>query len=444
VDVAVLEVRRDYARQLGLAVGPGLNISVPFTPGGNSAAGATLPLDRLDEVDTGDWSITLPGAQLNALLTDATTKILQRPQIRASDGMKATLRIGDKVPIATGAYQPGVAGQAVSALVQTQFQYQDVGVNVDITPKVHANREITLKVRVEVSAVTSQAEPVPGVKQPVIGQRVIEHDIRLREGEVNVLGGILQTADGESVSGIPGLSQIPILRYLFSNVSKTISEDEVLIVLKPHTVRVQDLTPLNLRAIDIGTEGDVRLRRPSELPEPAPAPETPAAPPIGAPSAPMPATPQGAGSQPGTASIPMAAARFQFPDSEVNRSAGETFDVAIRLENGRDIFEVPFELRFDTAALKLIGVRKGDFWPDGQPVAIVERDMASDGGAGASVSMTRPPGSSGVSGAGTLAVLTFQALRAGSTALGILPAGVRTSANHFVPVQGAQADVTIR
>jgi general secretion pathway protein D len=310
VDVAVMEVRRDKARQLGFAPGlPGIQIPITFTPtGGGTGTGDdgngtsnTVPLNRLDSIGSQDWSITLPGGQLNAILTDSQTKILQRPEVRASDGMRATLRIGDRVPIATGAYQPGVAGQAVSALVNTQFQYQDVGVNMDITPKVHQNQEITLKVRVEVSSVTSTAEPVPGVRQPVIGQRIIEHDIRLREGEMNVLGGILQSGATHSVSGIPGLSQIPLLKYLFSNVSDTVAENEVLIVLRPHTVRLPDITPLNLRAIDVGTEGDVRVR---EAPAPfeeeaapeAPPAETPEAPPAAAPApatAPAQDTPQG-------------------------------------------------------------------------------------------------------------------------------------------------------
>jgi general secretion pathway protein D len=307
VDVAVLEVRRDKARQLGLAIGsPGLQVPITFTPGGDTES-STIPLNRLDNVGTPDFSITLPGAQLNALLTDSHTRILQRPEIRASDGMRATLRIGDRVPVATGAYQPGVAGQTVSAIVNTQFQYQDVGVNMDITPKVHQNQEITLKVRVEVSAVTQTAEPVPGVRQPVISQRVIEHDIRLREGEMSILAGILQSGSTNGVSGIPGLSQIPLLKYLFSNVSDTIAEDEVLIVLRPHTVRLPGITPLNLRAIDVGTEGDVRLREAPEPVEqetapPADSPQTPEnapVPPPAAPGAAAPSRPTASADEPG-------------------------------------------------------------------------------------------------------------------------------------------------
>jgi len=463
VDVAVLEVRRDKARSLGLAPGsPGIQIPLSFTPGGQTGEDAvnSLPLNRLD-VGGGDYSITLPGAQLNALLTDSNTKILQRPQVRASDGMRATLRIGDKVPIATGAYQPGVAGQAVSALVQTQFQYLDVGVNVDITPKVHANREITLKVRIEVSAVTQFAEPVPGVRQPVIGQRVIEHDIRLREGEINILGGILQTQVTEQVSGIPGLSQIPILRYLFSNVSNTIAEDEVLIVLRPHAVRILDLTPVNLRAFDVGTEGDVRLREASETMDPnaqppaepvvtppvAPAEEQPPAeaPAPAVPPAQQPPTPAEPAPAAPVADVPLNApayAVFSFLDPAPSVQVGQTFEITLRIENAQDVFAIPFELLYDPSAVRLVGVKHGSFLaPDGMPIAVVERPTELEGKT--IVSLTRPPGSGGVSGTDTVAILTFEAAQAGTASVAILPAGVRTPSNRFVPVQAAQATVTI-
>jgi general secretion pathway protein D len=485
VDVAVLEVRRDKARQLGFAPGsPGLQIPITFAPVGGTSTTSTgttgttttttstsIPLNRLSSVGSPDWSITLPGGQLNALLTDSKTKILQRPEVRASDGMKATLRIGDRVPIATGAYQSGVAGQAVSALVNTQFQYQDVGVNMDITPKVHLNHEVTLKVRVEVSAVTSTAEPVPGVKQPVIGQRVIEHDIRLRDGEVNILGGILQTATTKQVSGIPGLSQIPLLKYLFSNISDSLAEDEVLIVLQPHTVRLPDITPENLRAIDIGTEGDVRLR---EEPQPAPEESQPAAPPAQVPQTPeatpappappaeTPQTPEATPAPP-AAPIPPAGAPARVAPGEPKAATapavpgyaslhlgkiadphpGETFEVPVEIENARDVFSFPFELQYDARVVKFLEAKKGDFWrADGQPVAVVERQ--EDEAGNTSVTMTRPPGSGGLSGSGTVAILTFQAEGGGDSSLGIFPAGARTPADGLLDVQSVLGRVTIR
>jgi general secretion pathway protein D len=452
VDVAVLEVRRDKTRQLGIGVGsPGLQIPFTFTPNGAappSGTSATVPLSQLDSIGWGDFSVTLPGATLNALLNDTHTKILQRPEVRATDGLKATLRIGDKVPVATGAYQPGVAGQTVSALVNTQFQYQDVGVNLDITPKVHQNQEITLKLRVEVSAVTSTAEPVPGVKQPVIGQRVIEHDIRLREGEINILGGILQTGSTHGVSGIPGLSQIPILKYLFSNVSDTLAEDEVLIVLRPHIVRLPDIAPLNMRAVDVGTEGDVHLREPNAIPVPgaqppatlSPAPASPAAPQSEPTPPPAPASPTASAPPAGAAAD---SARLRFGGEDLNPKSGETFEVPVRIENARDVFSVPLELQYDSSAMQLVEVKKGDFWAaDGQPVAVVERPEEEEGKT--EVTLTRPPGSGGISGDGTVAVLTFRAAHAGSTSLGVIASGARSPADGFLPVQGVQGTVTIR
>src|ERR1022692_3282571 len=112
----------------------------------------------------------------------SNTKLIQNPQIRALDGQKATLKIGDRVPVATGSFQPGIGGVGINPLVNTQFQYLDVGVNIDITPHVHANGEVTLKISMDVSAVTGQSN-IGGISQPIIGQKKIEHEIRLKDGE---------------------------------------------------------------------------------------------------------------------------------------------------------------------------------------------------------------------------------------------------------------------
>ncbi|MBI4442987.1 MAG: hypothetical protein HY649_06385 [Acidobacteria bacterium] len=393
VDVAVLEVRRDRSRQLGLFPVSGSTTGIQLQ--GKLSGG--LPLS------TADFSVTTPTGQLNLLLSDSRTKILQRPEVRASDGQKATLRIGDRIPIATGAFQPGVAGQVVSALVQTQFQFTDVGVNLDITPKVHTDGEITLKVRVEISAVTQQVD-IGGIRQPIIGQRVIEHDIRLREGEVNILGGILQTQNTKTVTGIPGLSQIPLIKYLFSNVNDTIAEDEVLIVLRPHAIRIPAITDLNRRALDVGTEGDIRLRTPSAAPE-APAPDE--------------------------AEEQQDGARLQLPATEVPTQPGEIFEVSVQIENARDVFSVPFELSYDPTIVKLVKIGSGGFLgQNGQPVAVVERTDEPTGRV--SVTLTRPPGTGGASGDGTLAILRFQRIQEGPARLSIASTGMHSAAQRQV------------
>ncbi|MCZ6490167.1 MAG: cohesin domain-containing protein [Acidobacteria bacterium] len=423
VDVLVLEVRRDKTRDLGLfpVSGGSAGVQVPliFSPGQAAGGdGGSIALNRLGNLASSDFSLILPGANLNALLSDSNTKILQRPQIRATDGMQATLRIGDRIPIATGSFQAGIGGVGVNPLVSTQFQYTDVGVNLDITPKVHANREITLKVRIEISAVTQRIN-IGGIEQPVIGQRVIEHDIRLREGEANVLGGILQRQVTESVSGIPGLSRIPILRYLFSNTSTTLAEDEVLIVLRPRLVRLPEITALNRRALDVGREGNIRLRNRRSTPE----------------------VDEEAAEEPsGSASV--APARIRFQPVSLEERVEETFQVNLEIENARDLFSIPMEVSYDTGYLKLSKVRNGSFLGrDGQLIAVVQRVEEQSGKA--TITLTRPPDSGGVSGSGRLVSLTFEALRPGTTSLLIIPVGVRSPTREFLPVAAAQATVTI-
>ena len=407
VDAAVMEVRRDKAQQLGLA--PNIQVS------------ASWPQSKIGEVSTNNISITLPSAQLNALLSDSHTRILQRPEIRASDGQKATLRIGDRIPIATGSFQPGIGGAVVSPLVQTQFQYTDVGVNLDITPKVHENSEITLKVRVEISAVTQQVD-IGGIKQPIIGQRVIEHDIRLREGEINILGGIFQQQKVETVSGIPGLSQIPLLRYLFSNVSDNIAEDEILIVLQPHVVRRLDITALNRTTLDVGTENAVRLRtgQPASAESPSGQPE--------------PSNP---------AQSPGPGPRLRLPTPTSLPQAGETFELPLEVENAREMSSAALEIAYDSRVLRLVRVASGSFLGQGnQPVAVVERAEETSGKT--SVTLSRPPNSGGVSGGGTLAVFIFQANQPGTTPLQITPARDGNPSNQRLPLEGAQATITVR
>ena len=423
VDVLVLEARRDKTRDLGLfpvsGGSPGVQVPLIFNPGqATGGDGGSIALNRLGNLASSDFSLILPGANLNALLSDSNTKILQRPQIRATDGMQATLRIGDRVPIATGSFQAGIGGVGVNPLVNTQFQYTDVGVNLDITPKVHANREISMKVRIEISAVTSEVD-IGGIQQPVIGQRVIEHDIRLRDGEANVLGGILQTQVTKTVSGIPGLSQIPILRYLFSNTSTTLAEDEVLIVLRPRLVRLPEITALNRRALDVGREGNIRLRNRRTTPE----------------------VDEEAAEEPsGSASV--APARMRFQPVSLEERVEETFQVNLEIENARDLFSIPMEVSYDTDYLKLSKVRNGSFLGrDGQPIAVVHRVEEQSGKA--TITLTRPPDSGGVSGSGRLASLTFETLRPGTTSLLIIPVGVRSPTHEFLPVAAAQATVTI-
>src|SRR5207248_1123883 len=199
-------------------------------------------------------------------------------------------------------------------------------------PRVHANREVSMKLTLEISSVTSHVS-IGGIDQPVIGQRKIDHEIRLKEGEVNLLGGILEEQDVRSLSGLPGLGQIPLFKYLFSDTQVTRQENEIIFVLVPHIVRGLDVNELNQRALDVGagSQTNPQLRRghvatvaatvpataaPSTMPQTAPA-----VPPMQAPGATAPAAAEAA------------PAALVFDPAVMNVASGATFAVNIAVRN---------------------------------------------------------------------------------------------------------------
>lgn len=203
---------------------------------------------------------------MSFLMSDSGTKVLQNPQVRAMDNEKATLKIGDRVPVATGSFTPGTTG-GVNALVSTQFQYLDIGVNVDITPHIHSEKEVTLKMSLEISSVTGQTN-IGGITQPIIGQRRIEEQTRLGDGDVNLVGGILEDTETKSLAGYPYLSKIPILKYLFAQEDKQRQQREIVFAITPHIVRAQQVTEQNVRLVDVGTATVTGLRH--EIKDPTP------------------------------------------------------------------------------------------------------------------------------------------------------------------------------
>jgi general secretion pathway protein D len=294
-----MEANRTKSRDLAAAVASGgtagLSSPITFAPrnsvtASSSNSSTTTPtastqsqlisLARIAHISTNDFAVTLPGALLQALMTDRQTKVLQSPQVRAANGQKASLRIGDKVPIASGGMQPfgGVVGGFSS--LYSQFQFIDVGVNVDITPTVHGVNEVTLKVELEISTVRDRID-LGGISQPVIGQRKVTHEIRIPEGEVSLLGGLMQTQETRSLAGIPGLMQIPVLKKLFSSQSVEKNNSELLIALIPHIVRTPGVTAQNLKGVASGTDAQIRVSlapRAPEAPKHPPEPK-PVAPP---------------------------------------------------------------------------------------------------------------------------------------------------------------------
>ncbi len=501
VDFGVLEVSKNWERTLGIAWPSSIGVtlqsptssttstSTTSTTSTSSSTTTSPTLYNLAHLNSNDFVVTVGSATLNLLLSDANTQILQDPRIRATDGQKATLTIGSKIPIATGSYQTGAATALVSSLVNTQFQYIDVGVKIECTPTVHYDNDVTLKVHVEVSSESGNVT-ISGVTEPILSQRIVDQVIRLKEGEASILGGIQDNQDQQSWTGIPGLSSIPILKYLFGSKDHTIQNDEIVFVVVPHVVRGEDLNEENLRAVDVGEGQSIELRhvsvpvgnapapRPTSTVTPStfgtvPAASAPAAamealnqmrsssatmeqaPPTSHPAAPIPPTVPTQGAPPATAESaappppstapPNAAAgnlsfNMQAPAAPV--AVGSSFQMPIVLNGGVDVSSVPLQLNYDPAKLTLVNVTGGDLLSkDGQAMALIHRD---DGPGNVTIVGSRPPGTAGVSGSGVICVLTFQAKNPGQTSVTMTRAGAVNSKQQQMPAQSSQANIVVK
>ncbi|HTB14510.1 MAG TPA: hypothetical protein VK752_23225 [Bryobacteraceae bacterium] len=273
IDVIVMQVNSQYSHSLAATLSSagttGLQQSIGFlqTTTNGTTTNGTVPLSQVPHLSINQFSTSLPSAIVNAVMSDARTKTMNKPQVRASDGMKVDLIIGERIPFATGSFSSGVSvSSSVSPLVSTQFQYSDVGLKLSITPQVHPAHEVTLHIEVEVSAVDTYVN-IGGISQPVIGQTKNTADIRLREGEVNILSGLSQTSDGTTVAGLPGLTNIPILgQFLFGSSTKNKLGNELMIALIPHIIRTQNYTEENTKGIYTGTEQALKVYRTPKTP----------------------------------------------------------------------------------------------------------------------------------------------------------------------------------
>ncbi len=490
VDIAIMEVDKDKLRNIGLSW-PG-SISFALQPPTTTTTSTTtttgttassLTLDNLANLNANSFAVTVSAATANLLLSDSDTKILQNPRIRATDGQKATMKIGSRIPIATGSYQTGATTAITSSLVNTQFQYQDVGVQIEMTPTVHFDHDVTLKLKIEDTS-ESGTETISGVTEPIIAQKTSEQTIRLREGEASILAGILDKQDLVTITGIPGLGEIPILNYIFGSKQHEVIDDEVVFVLIPHIVRGQDLSPLNLRRIDTGSGQTIELRHVSTG-APKPAAVTPAGPnlpqllhPNGAQNRPIGSVaplqgqtaeaavnsamqqlrqqngddvPKLAGASPTppamASATPAGAASFVLTPPATTPGVGAEFPVALSLNDARDTSSVSMQIQYDSSKLTLIGVVKGSLLDQGgQDAQILHNETETAGTPMRTVTIvtSRPPGTPGASGSGTVSTLTFQAKQAGESDLIVSQHVALDSAQHPIQVSAHNAHIVIQ
>jgi general secretion pathway protein D len=367
---------------------------------------------------------------------------------------------------------------------------------------VHDNGDVTLHVELNINSVSSYVN-LGGINQPVISQKKISHDIRMREGEVGLLGGLINVQEDKTVTGIPGLSSIPLLKRLFTGESTDHSRNELMIVLIPHVIRRPEITPENLRTIAVGNFTSVKVNyapkpadvvvagpgaegvvapsgpggttappatAPPATAPPATAPPATAPPATAPPATAPPATaplatalpgpgvtpaliqgalaprgPGGAPAPPGPGGTPAPAGnmRVYFEPSQATASPSGPITVSLLVEGGDDVASAPIEIQFDPKFLRLNNVSLGDFLSKDGQQPVFTKNILNDTGV-AVIQLNRPPGSRGVGGSGTLVTLDFQAVARGATVVTVPHLAVRNAQGAIVSTSTPQLTVTVK
>ena len=407
VEATVLEVDRNTLRELGILPPQGTSIGLDGTSsGGDDGAGSRtdVNLRDLNNLNSGSFNIVIPDGVARFLESDARTRLVQNPTVRATDGQLATIRIGSRVPVASGSFQPAFAGATGTPVVQ--FQYIDVGVNMDITPRVLLNREISMQVVVQVQA-TAGNNIISGVSLPVFTNREITHEIRLSEGETNILGGLITDIESVSGSGIPGLRQIPILGQLFSTETTQRDQTEIIVLLTPHIVKMPNLSDRNLRGLLIGTETNTRF--------------------IGIPGA---AREEIETADPiedfePSADLELGEDRLSFDVEVVMLESGAPTQLGILIDTP-GMAGADFTIEFDPTRVALRQISDGGFLSQGGVSVALVQNIDSEQGR-ARITAERPNLAAAVGGQGEILELTLEAIAGGTSTLRVRDVEIRST-----------------
>ena len=263
VDVELLQLDLDKSRSMGFAL-QGTSGVLSATPTSTDTANTAAPpvnIDTLRNLTRGSWTFTLPSVAYAFMKQAGESQTLANPELRISEGEKATLHIGQRVPVPVSTFNSiGVGTTAAGAVSPvTSYQYQDVGIKVAVEPRVHHNREVTLKLTVEVSDLGPDKN-VAGQLLPTFVTRTIEDTIRLKDGETNVLAGLIQQTDQNNDAKTPFLGDIPILGRLFTQNTNTRRRTDVMLTMTPHIIRIPDITDEDVAPMWVGTQNNITFR----------------------------------------------------------------------------------------------------------------------------------------------------------------------------------------
>jgi general secretion pathway protein D len=463
VDVELLEVNSNLVRNLGIdltaksfTIGPERNVTRDADTGLPTGIGTGRParIDRFDNILRGQlWISPIPNLVANLLLTDTDSQILAKPQLRVMEGQKASVHIGDRIPIATAQQYLGSTGTTTNYTPMTSYTYQDVGVKIEIEPKVHHNREVTIKLKSEVSSVTGYVTAASGSltgDQPIIGTREATTTLRLEDGETSLLAGLIRQEDKKNLAGLPGVSEIPVLRRLFSNTKDEKNSTDVVMLITPHIIRLPNITQENLNPLWVGTDQGPKVG--GSAPSPfGSAAETPAASgaPQPAPKAPDEAKPSEeetsaageAEEEKPSDKSPQQPARLLVSPTSINASAGETVVLNLVLIGAQELKGLHAEMEFPAGVLQFQGVEEGTFLKMGGGVTSFTGQEVRPG---AVVLDAMRQDSSGASGSGLVARVRFSAAAAGEGRIQLGTLVSTSVSGQTNPLTPAFATVAVR
>jgi general secretion pathway protein D len=257
IDIELLEVDREQFKEYGLQIASN---GSPGIDGGLAADEDGLTLRGLRSLSQSDVIVFgLPSLYYRLLKTDANTRTLASPHIRMSDGIASAARFGERVPVPVTTFVP-IAQGGVNQQPITSVVYENIGVNIDILPRLHHDDQVTLNLKVEVSNVAG-----PGFQGlPTFGNRAVSTTIRLRDGETNILAGLIRDDERTVLNGVPGLSDLPIIGRLFARNERQTKETDIVMTMTPHIVRVLDLTEEDLQAFRLAGDGGAMFDLPPD------------------------------------------------------------------------------------------------------------------------------------------------------------------------------------
>jgi general secretion pathway protein D len=447
LEVEVLEIQKSRLQDLGIAYPTTATLTPsPLTAGSTGG----LVLSDLTHQNSNTIGITPLSVTLNALKQAGLTNTLASPRIRARNREKAKILIGQREPVITNSVTPTAAGTPV---VTGSVQYLDVGLTLEVQPTVYLDSDVAIKVNLEVSSILKQITTASGTIAYEIGTRNANTLLRLKDGETQILAGLIQDTDTRTTNSIPGLGDIPILGKLFGTNHTDIEKDEIVLSITPRIIRMQPRPPSDATEFWYGTETRTRAApftsgtdsadstggapsgrgtvtngmlppaaassttaiqqsapMPSAIPVTPPPPAAPQGMPIAAPPAALAANPAAAGAAPSPDSaaagpgptVPPAAAVTIEGPAEVH--VGDEFQVVVHLSTQEEITRLRSQVRFDPTALQLVSANPGDVVPAGAGGPTVN---ARAGGAQLEV-ITTPDDP--VHGEGGLMVMRFKAL----------------------------------